>query len=812
MNILISYNWIKEYLDTDFSPEKFAKETTAVGNSVERIDRLSERFEKMVVGFVKKVKPHPNADKLKIAETDIGKETVEIICGGVNLSEGQRVVVGLPGAKVKWHGEGDLVELAKTKIRGVESFGMICAVEEIGFEKLPHGYHEIWDITELTSAKPGTSIAKALELDDTIFDIEVTSNRVDCMSIIGQAREGAVVTGKGLKGLKSLKGGKEVAHGFSRGWIEVKEPEFCPKYSAILIENVKVGPSPWWLQKRLLLAGHRPINNVVDITNYVLHEYGQPLHAFDADKLDGEKIIVRKAKKGEKMKALDGKTYEFSHDMLVIADVKKPIAVAGVMGGEETATTENTTRVLIESATFDPVSVRRTARALNLYSDSQLLFEKGLSTESIEPAIARAVELITELTGGRVASLIITEQAKSYEPRVFPFDTQKARKLMGIEMEDKKMIEILERLGFVVNQNDSTTPRLHDSMTFSVTVPYWRDHDIEAPVDFVEEIARVHGYENFPSIFPSGEIQLIQEDQAIKFQRRTREILKGAGFTEVYSYSFFSEKQLTEYGIKKEDAIVLRNPLSSEFEFMRPSLVPSMLTTVEQNQHRFPEADLFEIAPVYIPKKGDLPDEPLNLVMACYGKDGRELFLRSKGALARLMRELGINDWSLERSRDPADYIAHYHDGRLAGISIGKNYVGEIGQVSDMFVKNFGLDSACVLIDIREQDFFSKYTSVKSFKPIPQFPEVKRDLAFVLDEKIEYKMIEEKLGKISTLLEQIELFDVYRGKGVDEGKKSLAIHLSFRSNERTLESKEVDNEVEKIRRVLKEEFNAILRS
>jgi phenylalanyl-tRNA synthetase beta chain len=797
MNILASYNWIKEYLDTNFSPEEFARKTTAIGNSIERIDKLSERFEKIVVGFVKEVKPHPNADKLKIAMTDIGKETVEIVCGGVNLSQGQRVVVGLPGAKVKWHGEGDLVELVKTKIRGVESHGMICAVEEIGFEKLPHGEHEIWDISELTDAKPGTSIVKALELDDVVFDIEVTSNRVDCMSIIGQAREGAAVTGEGLKGPKGPRGPRGRDKKFT---IDVKEPELCPKYSVILIENVKVAPSPWWLQKRLLLAGHRPINNVVDITNYVLHEYGQPLHAFDADKLDGEKIIVRKAKKGEKMKALDGKDYEFSHDMLVIADAKKPVAIAGVMGGEETATTENTTRVLIESATFDPVSVRRTARALNLYSDSQLLFEKGLSTESTEPALARAIELIVELTGGNVASSMMTEQAKPYEPRVFPFDPQKAQTLMGIKMEEKKMVEILERLGFVVEPNHS------------IAVPYWRDHDIEASVDFIEEIARVYGYENFPSVFPAGEIQLIQEDQAIKFQRRTKEILKGAGFTEVYSYSFISEKQHTAYGLKKDDAVVLRNPLSSEFEFMRPSLVPSMLTAIEQNQHHFPEADLFEIAPVYLPKKGDLPDEPLNLIMACYGKDGRELFLRAKGALERLMRELGINDWSVERSRDPSDYIAHYHDGRLASIYIGKSCVGEIGQVSDRFVKIFGLDVTCVLIDIREPEFFLKCTSIKSFKPISQFPEVKRDLAFVLDERTEYETIIEKLEKTSTLLERIELFDVYRGKSVDEGKKSLAIHLSFRSNERTLESKEVDQEVEKIRYVLKEEFHAILRS
>lgn len=800
MNILASYNWIKEYLDTDLSPEEFAERTTAIGNSVERIDRLSRRFDKMVVGFVKHVKSHPNADKLKIAETDIGKEIVEIVCGGVNLKEEQRVVVGLPGAHVKWHGEGELVELAKTKIRGVESFGMICAVEEIGFDKLPHGEREIWDITDLTDEKPGTPIVKALDLDDVIFDIEVTTNRVDCMSVVGQAREGAAITGKGLKGLKGPKGLKGENEKIS---IEIKEPELCPKYTAILIENVKVGPSPWWLQKKLLFAGHRPINNVVDVTNYVLHEYGQPTHAFDADKLEDNSIIVRKAKNGETIKALNGNTYELKTDNLVIADAKNPVAVAGVMGAEETSTTENTTRVLIESATFDPSSVRRTARTLNLYSDSQLLFEKGLSTQATEPALLRAAELIAELTGGKIASTVLKEQAEVYKPKVFRFNPEKAKALMGIDVEEKIMLSILERLGFVMTKLGKE---------YHATVPYWRDHDIENSVDFVEEVARIYGYDNFPASLPSGKLTLVPEDPLLIWERRIKQILSGAGFTEAYSFAFLSEDQLTKFDLSAKFAVKIKNPLSVDQSFLRPSLIPSMITTIEQNQHRFPQADLFEIAPVYILKKGDLPDEPLHLLMACYGKDGQELFLRAKGALERLMREVGIDDWSLKRVRDPSDYIARYHDGRVAGISVGKNQVGEIGQISDRLTKEFGLDVDCVLVDIRGNEFFYACNSIKSFKPIPQFPEVKRDLAFVLDEKIEYEKIEEKLKKSSPLIEVIELFDVYRGKGVEEGKKSLAIHLSFRSDERTLESKEVDEEVEKIRVVLKDEFRAILRS
>lgn len=796
MNILASYNWIKEYLDTDLSAEEFAKRTTAIGNSVERIDRLAERFDKMVVGFVKKVKPHPNADKLKVAETDIGKEVVEIVCGGINLAEGQRVVVGLPGAKVRWHGEGELVELAKTKIRGVESFGMICAVEEIGFEKLSHREREIWDITNLIDAKPGMPIVKALDIDDTIFDIEVTSNRPDCMSIIGQAREGAAIIGTGLKRPTGPIGprGKD-----KKLTIDVKEPEFCPKYSAILIENIKVGPSPWWLQKKLLFAGHRPINNVVDITNYVLHEYGQPLHVFDADKLDGETIVIRKAKKDETIKTLDGNLYELKTDMLVIADAKRPIAVAGVMGGEETSTTEKTTRVLIEAATFDPVSVRRTARALNLYSDSQLLFEKGLSTKATEPALIHAAGLMSDLTGGKIASSITTEQSEVYNQRIFRFHPNKAKILMGVEMEDKSMLSILERLGFVMTKLGKE---------YHATVPFWRDHDIESSVDLVEEIARVYGYDNFPSVFPLGEIPMALEDSVLRWQGKTKEILKGVGLAEIYSYAFVSKDQLIASGFDEKKAVALRNPLNNEFAFMRPSLVPSMLTTIEQNQHRFEEADLFELAPVYLFQKNDLPSEPLQLLIAVYGKDGRELFLRAKGILERWMREVGLKDWSYKRISGSENW----HEGRSAEIQIARKTLGEIGEISKNLARVFGIDVPVVLARMKFQEIVSLFTQSKTFSPLSVFPEVKRDLAFVLDERTEYTKIDEKLRKLSPLIKEVEMFDVYRGKGIEEGKKSLAIHLVFRSDERTLESKEVDGEVEKMRDVIQKEFGGIMRS
>lgn len=792
MNILASYNWIKDYLDTTLTPEKFAELTTASGNSVEVTDYVAKRFEKMVVGDVLELAAHPDADKLRVAKVDIGTQKVNIVCGGTNLQEGQKVVVGLPGAMVKWHGEGDLVELKETKIRGVESYGMICAVEEIGFEKLKQNDTDIWDITALTDASAGTSLAEALELDDVVYDIEVTTNRPDCKSIIGQAREGAAVTGAAFTWKAGVPQGVKSDAGFS---VKVHDEELCPRYTAVVIDGITVGPSPWWLQKRLLLAGFKPINNLVDITNYILHEYGQPMHTFDAEKLSGSEIHVRRAKNGETFVALDESEHELADSMLVIADKEKPVAIAGVMGGLASGTTEATTRVVIECAAFEPVSVRRTARALNLYSDSQLMFEKGLSTEALDGALARAIELIQELAGGEVVSKIFDERAGAYQPLAFPFSPEAANGLMGMDMPEKEQVAILERLGFVVDGG-------------TVTVPYWRDHDIEASVDFVEEIARVYGYDNFPSRLPTGQLPKATEDPGLVWQRRVKELFAGMGFSEAYSYSLISAQQFERYGLSAESAIRVRNPLSVEQEYMRTSLMPSFLTTVELNQSRIGEADIFELAPVYLPKEGDIPDQEFRLVFGTYGKDGAALFPRVKGALQRFFDETGVRDWTLNRAADGSKW----HLGRSAQIMVGEQVLGTIGQVSRSVEQAFGLDVALVAVELNFEALLSVFTRSRAFEQVSAFPAVKRDLAFVVNERTEFAAILEAAQKQSELLVSFELFDVYRGKGVEDGHKSMAAHLKFRSHERTLEAAEVDEDLAKIRTVLESEFGATLRS
>lgn len=800
MNILASYNWLSEYLTHDLTVEEFAKRHTAAGNSVERMHDLRDGLKRIVVGFVDAVEKHPNADKLRIADVNIGTAVVKIVCGGTNLKKKQRVAVALPGARVRWHGEGEPVELVESEIRGVRSHGMICAAVELGFDLLPQGDHEIWDLTKLTKAEPGTPVSEALGLDDFVMDIEVTSNRPDCLGIVGQAREGfAAIGGKFSWKPKALK----VEGELPTLSVRVEDAELCPKYEAVLLDGVKVGPSPWWLQKRLMLAGHKPINNVVDVTNYVLLELGHPLHAFDTDKLSGNAVVVRRAKVGEVLKTLDGKEQKLTTDMLVIADAEKPAAVAGVMGGEHSGTSATTTRVILESATFNKVSIRRTARALNLQTDASLSFEKGLSPQATHAALARAVELLKKVAGARVASAPFRFEAKPYQAPVFPFDPKKAAALMGVDMPAKEMAAILKRLGFTLAKNGKE---------FAVTVPYWRDNDVENSRDFVEEIARIFGYANIASILPVGAPSAAKADMTLAWERRAKEILRGMGFAETYNYSFVSAKELQRYGMDADAAVKIANPLSVEQEYLRPSLIPTMLGVAESNQRRFPQADLFELAPIHRPRGADIPEARLHLLLACVGVDGKEGFLRAKGALERLMRELGVRTWRLERLKSGTD-DARWHRNRSAAIWAGEHaHVGMVGQVGADTAKAFGLEQPVFLVELDFEALAPLCSSALTYRALPAFQEVKRDVAFVVADRTEYGPLVAALRAASGLLESVELFDTYRGEGVDEGKKSLAIHLAFRHAERTLTAEEVESELGKLRGVLESQFRATMRA
>ncbi len=806
MNILASHNWIKDYLKTKDSVEQFDEKMSLTGSSVEYIHRDKDLYNKMIVGEVKELKKHPNADALQIAMTDVGKKALaEIVCGGKNLKQGIKVVVALPGSKVRWHGEGELITLETVEVRGVKSAGMICAANELGFEKIAQGEKDIWIISSLTDAVPGTPIADALDLNDTIFDIEATTNRPDQMSIIGLAREGGTA-GLGTFGWDQEASKKKLGERLGITGdelplkVSVKDSKLCPRYQAVVIDGIKVGPSPWWLQKRLLQAGHRPYNNIVDITNYVLHEFGQPMHTFDYDKLEGKEIVVRKAKKGEKFLALDENEYELASSQLVIADKKRPVAVAGVMGGMDTGTTEKTKTIVFECASFEPVNVRRAARDLNLYSDSQLLFEKGLSTEATEPALMRAIELTLEIASGRVASKVFDERAGAYKPSQFPFDPKKASELIGVDIPEVQQMAILGNLGFTAKQTGGE---------YQITVPYWRDHDIEASVDFTEEIARVYGYHNLPSKLPEGELPDLTPLPEFVWERRLKDILCGAGATEMFSEPLISEADLKRYSLSDKDALHIANPLSVDAEYLRPNLNISMLKTIEANQREFPEGVLFELARAIVPQDKGLPNENQTVLLAVYGSDGEKAFLRAKGLLERMLREAGVSEWSFDRDVGDSTY---WHSARSAKIMIDGKQIGVLGEVAQATATQFGLEARVSLVEINFSDLLPHLSIMKKYTQTPEFPAVKRDLAFVLDNTVEYSAVEAALLEVDSMIRTIELFDVYSGKGVKEDQKSLAVHLEFRLDDRTLKSEEVDAVVEGVVKMLKKEFHATIRA
>lgn len=795
MNILASYNWIKEYLKTDLSPQEFASEFTRKSFPVERIDVLSERFANMVIGQVKELKPHSNADKLQLAMTDIGGEVVQIVCGGKNLKEGMKVLVTLPGSKVRWHGEGDLITLEEATIRGEKSFGMISAPEEVGFDKYPCNEGDIWDLGALTDAAPGTTLVEALDMDDVIFDIEVTTNRPDAMSILGLAREAGAAIDAPFEftppELPATGQGKDIS-------VTVKESDLCPRYMAVVIDGIKVGPSPLWLQKKILHSGHRPINNIVDITNYILHEYGQPLHTFDYDKLRGGEVIVRRAKNGEHFLALDDNEYELNDSQLVIADKEGPVAIAGVMGGKHSGTWSETKTIVFEAATFDPVSVRKTARALNLYSDSQLLFEKGLSTEATAQALAKAVELTLELAGGEVVSEVKDVRAGEYAPLRFPFDPNKVRELLGVELETQKMIETLERLGFVVSG---------DSPELSVTVPFWRDHDIEAEIDFTEEIARMYGYHNLPSVLPQSPPPADPESVQLKWEDWTKQFLAAAGYTEFYGYSFVGQDTLKRYDIDPADALKLHNPLSSDLSHMRPSLVPSLLADIERNQGEVPSGRVFELARTYTPQVGELPQERTQLVLSEFGQENPEpAFLRIKGVLELFAKKTGL-DITLERVTDDS----YWHPSRAARLMLGDQRIGSIGQVASAYQSAFGIDRPVIAAVVDFERIAPQMREARRFEDIPEFPAITRDIAVIVDEVVEFAQLEEKISQQSPIIESVELFDIYRGTGVPDGQKSVALRITLRAPDRTLSSEHADDVMKVAVDVLKSQFNAIMR-
>lgn len=804
MNLTFSYNWLKEHVDYRSKPAELARLLSLSGVGVEHIRDFSKEWNKIVVGEVKSLAKHPGADKLTLAQVSIGKEEVKVVCGGINLRVGMLVALALPGARVKWHGGREEVELVETAIRGEKSFGMICASDEIGLEELlPSPAREILDLGWL-KVKPGTPLAQALTNNDLWFEVEITTNRPDNLAILGMAREAAAVTkantinktqeqtGKILRSLLHLD--KKTILPFE---VKVHEPELCLRSSFCVLDNVKVGHSPMWLKWRLAAAGIRSINNIVDITNYVMLEYGQPMHVYDYDTLKGKRLEVRLARHGEKFLALDGKTYELSPNILVIADAEKAGCIAGIMGGESTGVKEKTTRLVFEAANWHPGFVRQESRLLNLRSDSLDRFEKGLAMETTILAVARAVELAQELAGAQICGPLIDIKGKSAKPKEIVFDPELANQIIGIKVATKEQVGVLERLGFRVQGS---------GRKFKVTVPYWRARDVQFDYDLVEEVARVYGYTNVPSVIPVGGLKGHPPSIELQLERLSKQFFKGLGLTEVYPYSLTSEKVLQPFNFDFANVLKVSNPLSEDYLYLRPSLLPSLVQITADNQEEFSSGQIFEIAKQYHSfKNNSFEDKKLGLAIWEEGDSGQS-FYRLKGVLEALFKEYHL-EVSFESNQD-----LYFHPGRQGKILVNNEVLGTFGELHQSIQQAFGLNRRVVLADLSFAILTRQAKLLPHYTPPPVFPSVKRDLAIIVSEKISYADITQAISAVDPLLKSWELFDVYRGEKVGVGKKSLALHLVFNNSQRTLTAEEVEQIMGRISATLKQKFNVVVRS
>ncbi len=788
MNLKISYNWLKEYLKTDKSVKDFIKEFSLKSQTVDRVKETGKGLDKIVVGKILEIEKHPNADKLHLAKVDIGKKApLKLIFGQmVKLRVGDQLPVAVAPIKLPTG-----IHIKKTKIRGVESEGMLCLNSELG----------ISDYDEVTffdnKIKPGTSIIEALGLNDYILEIEVTSNRPDAMSVVGLAREAAAALGE-KDNLKIPQPNLEIKGEEIPLSVEVKEAKLCPCYTAVVMTDVKVGPSPLWLQMRLLAAGLRPINNLVDITNYILLEYGRPLHVFDYEKLKGKTIIVRRANAGEKILALDGKTYKLSSNHLVIADSKEPVAVGGIMGGELSAATVKTKTIVFEAAVFDPVLIRKTARELNLHSDSSDLFEKGLHPESTFVGILRAVELTQKLAGGKVASPIIKIKAQEYKPRKIKFDLKNIKRHLGIEIPTEKIKQILKSLGFEVSGRE----------ILNVAVPYWRAGDVLFEYDLIEEVARIYGYHNLPTELPEGEIPVEQPNQEFFWEDFIKDTLSSLGFSEAYNYSMVSAELLKKVGFSTKEAVKINNPLNEEMEYLRTTLLPGILQNVADNIKNFTEQKIFELSNVYLPTKpNDLPNELSKLTGAIVGEKG-DSFLQTKGVVELLLKNLGILDYQMVLTDQSCPLWEKPH---ALDIIKGKQFLGQFGLVKQNILEKFSINKPVVLFDFDFKVLAKLASLVKTFQAIPEFPSVTRDLAILVDEKLNWQEVSQLVSKVDRLIVGVDYLSTFVDSSLSKGKKSLALRLTFRAADRTLKSEEVDEIIKKVISKLEKNFEAKLR-
>lgn len=780
----LSTKWLKDFVDIDVKPRDFAEALTMSGSKVEGYEIEGGELSNIIIGKVLSIEKHPDADKLHVCQVDVGKdEPVQIVTGAQNVKQGDIVPVAMDNSVVAGG-----KKIKKGKLRGVVSNGMLCSLGELGLTKndFPYAIEDgIFIIQE--DCQIGQDIREALGLNDTVFEFEITSNRPDCLSVIGLARETAVTYDKPLKlHQPQVKAG----HGNANDHLSVDiiDSDLCYRYCAAIVENIKIEPSPRWLRERLRASGVRPINNIVDITNYVMLEYGHPMHAFDLRYIDNAKINVRRAKDGEKITTLDGVERNLKSDMLVIADANKPVAVAGVMGGEYSGIMDDTTTIVFESACFSGPSVRITAKELGMRTDSSARFEKGLDPANCMPALMRACELTEMLNAGEVLNGFIDCDKSDKTPRTVKFEPEWINKFLGIECPHDRMVKILTDLGFKLDGDD-------------IIVPSFRT-DIEHKADIAEEIARIYGYNVIPITQLRGSIQAQLTDKQ-HFESLVNQTMLSLGCSEIYTFSFISPKYYDKILMPADsplrNSVKISNPLGEDTSIMRTTSLPSMCETLSRNyNNRNANASLYEITTEYFPTKdNELPIEKQSVVIGMYGQDVD--YYSIKGIVEQLLDNADVYDYDIEAVSDNPSF----HPGRCAELSINGQYLGIIGELHPQVLENYeiGMRAYAAIIDF--DTMYNNRKPEKQYKPLPRFPAVTRDIAFLCDDSIPVLTLQRAISSAAgDHLESISLFDVYKGKQIPNGKKSVAYNMVLRSKDSTLTDTDADAIMKRIIKAL----------
>ena len=799
--MLLSRKWLNEFVPVDVDDRTFAEDMTLSGSKVEITEIEGEEISNVVVGRVVEIKRHENSDHMWICQVDVGEEApIQIVTGAQNVSQGDLVPVAkhnstLPGG----------VKITKGKLRGEKSNGMLCSYKELGMTDNDWPYSVVDGIFLLNSdpdlkakdLKPGDDIRTAIGLDDHVVEFEITPNRPDCLSVIGLAREAAVTYGKTMAQHEPVVKGGGIGNLTELLDVETPATDLCPRYTARMVRNVKIGPSPKWMRDRLRASGVRPINNIVDITNYVMLEYGQPMHAFDYRYVNGGKIVVRRAEDGETLTTLDGNVRQLNSSMLVIADEHRAVGLAGIMGGENSEIVEDTVDVVFESANFNGTSIRRTALALGMRTEASAKFEKGLDILNTLPAVNRACELVEMLGAGEVLDGTIDILNFVPQPKQLKLRADKINALLGTDIDAAEMCRILQELGFGVDGD-------------IITVPSWRG-DVEHYSDLAEEVARFYGYNQIPTTAMTGVTTRGGYSPEQMLERSLGTVCRSLGYDEIITYSFISPTYYDKIRLPEDSplrkSMKIMNPLGEDTSIMRTTVMPSMLEILTRNyNYRNKEAHLYELGRTYFEREDGMADEPKHLSLGVYGPE--ESFFTLKGSVETILDSIRAEDvtYVAEKS-DPS-----YHPGRCAKVYVNGQEVGTLGQIHPLVAANYGVDAELYYADLKFDALFACRGADPEYQPLPKFPAVTRDIAVLVDKAVTVGAMESSIQAAAKgLLKDVTLFDIYEGAKLPTGKKSVAFNLVLRADDRSLTAQEADDEVNLVLERLKKDFDAMLR-